>query len=196
MERTAQLYGEQTELRWAGTEWIEEYIGKYAEIYDNLVLHDPGYPSPDELLSLIRIGNITFEGEMAEETEGSNFIKDILLDDNPEPVYLQAWGGTNTIARALKSIEETYKDTPEWADIYASVSAKSVIYIILDQDATYRNYIEPHWPDLQTLYNSSQFGTFAYNWNRVLDPLKEYLRGPWFAEHIKFDHGPLVAEES
>ena len=112
MERTAQLYGEQTELRWAGTEWIEEYIGKYAEIYDNLVLHDPGYPSPDELLSLIRIGNITFEGEMALETEGSNFIKDILLDDNPDPVYLQAWGGTNTIARALKSIEETWKDTP------------------------------------------------------------------------------------
>ena len=193
MPSTAKRYGERTDLRWPGTQWMEEHIGRYAEVYDNLLLHDPGYPSPDHLLSLIRVGNIEFEGEMAKDTEGSDLIKQVLLDDDPAPVYLQIWGGTNTVARALKSIEDTYKDTPEWQDVYARVSAKAVIYAILDQDATYRKYIAPNWPDVKILYNSSQFWSFAYSWTRVVpDELKSYLGGEWFSENIKFNHGPLL----
>jgi hypothetical protein len=193
MPYTERLYGARTNLRWPGTRWMEEEIGRYAEVYPNLLLHDRGYPSPDTLLSLIRVGNIEFEGEMAKDTEGSELIKQVLLDDNPAPVYLQAWGGTNTIARALKSIEDTYRETPEWRDVSARVSAKAVIYIILDQDATYRDYIAPHWPDVTVLYNARQFGTLAYWWPRVVpEPLHPTLQGPWFAEHIRFGHGPLL----
>ena len=45
---------------------------------------------------------------MDRDTPGSDLIKELLLDHDRRPLYLQAWGGTNTIARALKSIEDQY----------------------------------------------------------------------------------------
>ncbi len=193
MPMTARIYGERTDLRWPGTTWMQELIGKYAEVYDNLTIHDASYPSPQYLTSIIRTGNINFEGDMKEATEGSDFIKDILLDDREGPVYVQIWGGTNTLARALLSIEETYKGTKNWEDVYRKVSEKIFIYTILDQDATYNNYVAPNWPDIRVIYNSAQFWSFAYMWPRVVpEELKPYMEGPWFAEHIKFNHGSLL----
>jgi len=172
---------------------MQDLITRYAQVYDSLRLHDPDYPSPDHLLELIRVGNIEFEGEMEKDTEGSEFIRKVLLDENPAPVYLQTWGGTNTVARALKSIEDTYKNTAQWQNVYAKVSAKAIIYAILDQDATYRDYVAPTWPDLRILYNSAQFWSFAYAWPRVVPgELQRYLIGAWYSSNIRFNHGPLL----
>jgi len=73
------------------------------------------------------------------------------------------------------------------------VSAKAIIYTILDQDATYRTYVAPNWPGVKILYNSAQFWSFAYQWTRVVpEPLQAYLGGAWFSENIKLNHGPLL----
>jgi hypothetical protein len=195
MQNTAERYGQRTDLRWPGTDWMQHYIRLYARVYDNLTLHAKGYPPPDYLLSLVKVGNIAFEGEMEKDTEGSDFIKQMLLDDNAAPVYLQIWGGTNTVARALKSIQDQYKDTPEWQSIYRKVSDKAILYAVLDQDATYQKYIAPNWPEVKVLYNSDQFWSFAYLWPKVVpQELQPYLSGKWFAENIKFNHGPLLEE--
>ncbi|HML21740.1 MAG TPA: DUF1593 domain-containing protein [Aggregatilinea sp.] len=194
IESTAERYGERTDLRWAGTEWIDFYLYMYADIYDNLIQHKPDYPSPEYLQSLVKVGNINFEGDMAAPSEGSDWIKDILLDDDPGPVYVMIWGGTNTFARALKSIEEEYAGTDEWDAIYQKVSEKAVIFTILDQDATYQNYIAPNWPDVKVYYDSAQFWSFAYAWPRAVPAeLQTYLNGDWFAEHVKLNHGDLLA---
>jgi hypothetical protein len=191
---TKELYGERTELRWPGTQWMQELIDKYALVYPNLMKHAPGYPEPEKLKQMIKVGNIVFEGEMEQDTEGSDHIRKILLDESTEPVYLQIWGGTNTVARALKSIEEQYKSKPEWPGIKAKVSAKAILYAVLDQDASYKKYVAAHWPDVKVLYNSAQFGNFAYPWPLVVPKeLQPYLRGPWFKENIKFNHGPLLS---
>ena len=193
LPNTAKLYGERTELRWPGTTWMQEYIQKYALVYPNLIKHAEGYPTPEKLLNLVRVGNIDFEGEMDRDTEGSSFIKEILLDNDPGPVYLQIWGGTNTVARALKSIEEEYKNTAEWPAVARKVSDKAIIYAVLDQDATYRNYVAPAWPGIRVLYNADQFWSFAYKWPQVVPAaLKPYLEGEWFAKNIRFGHGPLL----
>ncbi|MFD3000155.1 nucleoside hydrolase-like domain-containing protein [Pontibacter toksunensis] len=194
MQNTAERYGERKDLRWPGTTWMQHHINQYGKVYNNLKQHAAGYPTPDYLLSLVKTGNIEFEGEMEKNTEGSNFIKQILLDDNPSPVYLQIWGGTNTVARALKSIEEEYKGTAKWEDVYKKVSEKAVIYAVLDQDATYQKYIAPNWPQVKVLYNSDQFWSFAYPWPQVVPKeLQPYLGGKWFKENIKYNHGPLLA---
>src|SRR5512139_3223582 len=65
MPMTKRMYGERTDLRWTGTAWIQNLIDKYAVCYPNLQTHDPGYPSPEYLKSIIRVGNIDFEGEMS-----------------------------------------------------------------------------------------------------------------------------------
>ena len=193
MEMTRKLYGERTELRWPGTDWIYNLVDAYAEVYPNLKLHSPDFPDGNYLRSVIRIGNIDFEGEMEKDTEGSDFIKAKLLDDNMEPLYLQVWGGTNTIARALKSIEDQYRNTPQWAAIYKKVCDKAIIYAILDQDATYRKYISVKWKDVKIYYNASQFWCFAYFWkNAAPAHMQPYLEGKFMAPNIIKDHGPLT----
>ena len=193
MPGTARRYGERTDLRWPGTTWMQEFIDKYATVYMNLKEHDGNFPSPDYLRSIVKTGNINFEGDMKEATEGSDFIKQVLLDEKEGPVYVEIWGGTNTLARALKSIEEEYRGTSAWDEIYKKVSDKTFIYTILDQDATYTRYVAPTWPDIRVIYNSSQFWSFAYAWPMVVtDKLKTCMGGKWFAEHIKFNHGSLL----
>ncbi|HEY5824723.1 MAG TPA: nucleoside hydrolase-like domain-containing protein [Cyclobacteriaceae bacterium] len=191
---TKKLYGERTELRWPGTDWMQEFIDKYATVYPNLSKHANGYPSPDYLKSLVKVGNIEFEGEMEKNTAGSEFIKGLLLDDSKEPIYMQIWGGTNTVARALKSIEVEFKNSSQWSTIKKKVSDKAIIYAVLDQDATYQKYVAPNWPDIKVFYNAAQFWNFAYPWPRVVPAqLQPYLRGEWFKENIKFNHGPLLS---
>jgi len=193
MPMTAKMYGAKTDLRWVGTTWMSEMIDKYAKVYPNLVQHDPSYPTPEYLKSVIRVGNIDFEGEMSKDTEGSDFIKKILLDNNDQQVYVQMWGGTNTLARALKSIEDQYKGTPDWSSVYKKVSGKTILYIILDQDATYKKYVAANWPDIKVIYNGKQFWCLAYGGVRTFpDELKPYLSGDWFSRNILHGKGSLL----
>ncbi|MCP9762318.1 DUF1593 domain-containing protein [Lacihabitans soyangensis] len=192
MEMTKKLYGERTELRWPGEQWIYDLVDAYGKVYPNLVKHSKDFPTHQYLRDRIRIGNIDFEGEMEKDTEGSDFIKAKLLDDDTSPLYLQVWGGTNTIARALKSIEIQYKNTPEWDKIYKKVCQKAIIYAILDQDATYKKYIEPNWKDIKVYYNANQFWSFAYFWKRAVpEQLHPYLEGKFMGDIIN-NHGPLL----
>ncbi len=195
MDMTKKIYGAKTSLRWPGTQWITPLLDAYGKIYPNLSLHAEGFPTADHLKSLVKIGNIDFEGEIKKDTEGSEFIKKSLLDDNTSPIYLQVWGGTNTIARALKAIEDQYKNTPEWKKIYAKVCQKAIIYAILDQDATYKKYIAPNWPDIKIYYNASQFWCFAYAWKNAVPPSQHYLfEGNFMANEIIKNHGPLLEQ--
>ncbi|MGB3800353.1 MAG: nucleoside hydrolase-like domain-containing protein [Lewinella sp.] len=194
MEMTRDMYGERTDLRWPGEEWIQEIIRDYAAVYETLQRHAEGYPHPDSLLQMVKVGNITFEGEMDNDTEGSDHIKTVLLDADTSSIYLQVWGGTNTIARALKSIQDTYADSPEWEDIYRRVCDKAIIYAVMDQDATYRDYIAVSWPDIPVLYNTGQFWSLAYDWKRAVpQKLHYWLEGRFMGNHIIQDHGPLTA---
>lgn len=193
MEMTRRIYGENVmDLRWPGTKWIQELLAEYAKIHPNLLLHDKRYPSAEELLQLVKVGNIDFEGEMATRTDGSEWIAQKLLDDDPREIFLQAWGGTNTIARALKSIEEDYSKKRNWKEIKAKVSKKAIIYTIMDQDATYKKYIGPNWPEIRVFYNANQFWCFAYPWKRVVPKSQQpYLEGSFMGPNIINDHGPL-----
>lgn len=195
MEMTKKMYGAIPSLRWPGTEWMDPLIDAYDDVYPKLSQHAEGFPTAETLRSLVKVGNIDFEGEMEKDTDGSDFIKASLLDDNMEPLYLQVWGGTNTIARALKSIEDEYKDTKEWETVYKKVSDKAIVYAILDQDATYRKYIAPNWPDLKIFYNSNQFWCFAYPWKKAVPESQHYLfEGEFMGNEIINDHGPLLKQ--
>ena len=193
MGMTKKLYGEKTDLRWAGVTWMQDLLEAYAKVYPNLSKNAKGFPTASSLKNLIKVGNIDFEGEMDYDTEGSNFIKAKLLDDNLTPLYLQVWGGTNTIARALKSIEDQYKKTEKWQEIYKKVCKKAIIYAILDQDATYKKYISVHWKDVKVYYNSTQFACLAYPWKQQIPTeLHPVLEGKFMGDNIINNHGALT----
>jgi hypothetical protein len=172
---------------WAGTEWISDQIDLYSRVYPFLRQHADGYPTPEFLRSRTYVGNITNVSEMEQDTPGADRIVAVLLDDKPGPVYLQAWGGTNTIAKALTTIQ---KEHPDQID---RVSQKAIIYIILDQDATFRQYIEPNWPKLQVLGSFRQFGVLAFSWRTQIPPAyRVFFERPWLEGQISNYHGVLA----
>ena len=178
--------------RWTGTDWIYNFLDAYEEVYDNLAAHDPAYPTADSLREVTKIGNITDKGEMEEVTEGSEFLKDLFLDDDERTLYVQTWGGTNTTARALKSIEEEYKDTDEWESIQQKINDKLVLYIILDQDESYSDYIAKSWPDITILNDVSNFWHFAYAWQYHSDELNTTLHADWTYKNLIASGSPLM----
>ena len=72
-----------------------------------------------------------------------------MLDDKPGQLFITAWGGQSTIARALKSIQEQYEFTTQWEAIKKKISNKVVLLPSGDQDETYAKYIKPNWPDVE-----------------------------------------------
>ena len=175
---------------WAGDDWAQPYLEAYAKVYPNLVKHDPRYPKPELLQSRTLLGNVKSEGEMDEVTPGSQRIVEVLLDSSDtRPVWLQAWGGTNTIARALKTIEEQHPEK------MAEVAKRIRFYFIWEQDETYQTYIRPHWGkfDIPTII-SDQFLAFAYENQRQAVPqeVQHYFSASWMNQHLR-DRGPLVA---
>lgn len=173
---------------WAGDNWIQPLLKAYGEVQPNLSKHDARYPTVQFLQARTVLGNVKAEGEMDEVTPGSELIVKVLLDESDNrPVWIQAWGGTNTLARALKTIEEQHPDKMQY------VASKLRFFFIWEQDATYQSYIKPHWGkyNIQTII-SDQFWALAYQWKKIQPPqLHEYFESAWMTKHILENHGPL-----
>lgn len=179
--------GKRPGKKWRHVSWLDEQIDAYAEVYSSLKQHDPGYPTPDYLRKQVFVGNISYVGDMDRPTPGSQRIAEVLLDSDPSPVWLQAWGGANTIARALKSIEEKHPHR------IAEVSEKAKLFLIANQDDTCDEYILKKWPDA-LLIQSNAFGAIAYRWQDIMTPKQQkYFDGGWMKVNILKGHGPLCS---
>ena len=149
--------------RWPGTDWMFRVIDDYEKDYPNLCRHSEGYPTPDYLRSITKIGNIGYEGEMEAPTEGSDLIKERILDEDDRKLYLQVWGGTNTIARALLDIQKEYENTPGWKELHKKITDKVVITACGEQDPAYRSYVAEEWPEI-LFVKTLQMKSYAYPW--------------------------------
>lgn len=179
--------------RWAGGDWMWDYLDAYEEVWPNLVAHDPAYPTADVLRSVTCIGNVKAVGDMGEDTDGSELIRRAILADDPRPLWLLAGGGTNTICRALIRIEEDWRGDPRWDEVYARVCDKVRVYMIVTQDDTYRDYLAGTWPDVTMLHCTNIWG-IAFLFNETLLPKDALplMRGSWLKPHL-LDKGPLLA---
>lgn len=170
--------------------WVRDCINLYAKVYPNLRLHDPRYPAPGLLMQKWKVGNVSAIGEDTRRTEGAGLIAKVLLDESdPRPVWVQAWGGCNTIARALRIIEEDHPSR------MADAAAKLRLFLIWEQDETYQSYIRPNWErfDIPTII-SDQFDCMAYIWPKVLpERTRTYFEADWMKANILENHGPLCA---
>lgn len=187
-------YGSMESWRWAeGERFIHDAVEAYEKVYLNLKIHNPDFPTPEELKSKIRFGNIEFDGDISKDSPGSDLIKSLILDDIPGPLFITAWGGGSTIARALKSIQETYENTPEWDGLKEKISDKVILSLSGDQDDTYANYIKPIWPDIETLEPRGGNVGLAYNVQASVKPEYAFYYEPeWVKENIS-SKGPLGA---
>ena len=186
---------DQTVWRWNPDAWMEDKIGLYGDIVSNLRVHDPNFPSEQELLSKVAVGNIDFENDFSKDTPGSDLIKSVLLDADERDVWLQAWGGQNTIARALLAIENQYKGTAQWEAIRAKVIDKAIIATIGNQDNAYADYIGVAWPEIRVYQWGNAFTTWvATARNGNVPEIAQYFRAAWWTENMWRDHGPLLQD--
>jgi len=179
--------------RWAKNErFIDNAVEAYEKVYPNLKVHNPNYPPPALLKSKIRYGNIEFDGDFSKNSAGSDLIKSLMLDDKPGKLFITAWGGQSTIARALKSIEEDYGNTTQWEAIKKKISGKVVLLPSGDQDDTYAKYIKPNWPDIEYRQFSGgpNYGYGAQLRARPADSI--YFTSSWTKENVS-DRGPMGA---
>lgn len=180
-----------TSWRWAKDEhFIDDVVDAYAKVYPNLKVHNSNYPTPEFLKSKIRFGNIEFDGDISKDSPGSDLIKSLMLDDKPGKLFITAWGGQSTIARALKAIQEQYEYTTQWEAIKKKISGKVVLLPSGDQDDTYAKYIKPNWGDIE--YRQFSDGP-NYSYGAQLHAKPEdsvYLTSSWMKENV-LDRGPF-----
>lgn len=183
---------------WSSEKWLEKQIDAYAEVYPNLIVHDPSYPSPNDLKNKVIIGDedsthLVVDANAPKripgqtpvidpskwgDTPGSDLIVKVLLEKDTRPVYIQAWGGGNTAARAF------YKLKTQYPNDYKRAVSKAVMYNIWYQDGA-GSYIEKYHPEVTMVLSHFFSGTWDYGSQRYTKP--------FVAEYLHNDHGPLGA---
>lgn len=175
---------------WSSEPWLAEQLDAYEKVYPNLKVHDAGYPSPDYLRSRVYVGDedpehVVFDGKRCKlalpgakplvdpaawpDTPGSDRIVEVLLEDDPRPVYIQCWGGTNTAAKAFQKLKRDYPND------YERAVSKAVLYCIWYQDAG-GPYIEKYHPLVTILLNHHFSGSWDYGtMTNTTDFVKQYM---------------------
>ncbi len=168
--------------------WLSSQLEHYAQAYPNLSKHAEGYPDPETLKSRCFVGDedpshIVVEGNGMNrypgdtpqidptgwaETPGSKKIVEVLLDKDPRKVYLLAWGGGNTAAKAFQILKDKYS-----AEEYNRAVNKAVMYNIWYQDGA-GNYIETYHPDVTMVVSYGFLGTWAYGALRYSEDFIKY----------------------
>lgn len=174
-----------TSWRWAEDErFIHDIVEAYEKVYPNLKTHHPDYPAPAHLKSKIRYGNIEFDGDYGQDTPGSDLIRELILDDKSGPLFITAWGGGSTIARALKSIQDEFEFTTQWTAMRDKINRKVILLPSGDQDDTFATYIRPTWPDIE-IRQFSQGPNYGYGAQlRATPENAPYLTSQWMKENI------------
>jgi len=184
---------------------IYEIVDAYGKVIDNLLKHEKGYPTHAYIKERIKKGykdfgmNAVGEGK---DSEGSDWIIKIVDKDDPRPVWIPVWGGTNCLAQALWKVKET-RSPRELKEFVKKIR----VYTISDQDNS-GPWIRKTFPDLFYIvspgYEENGGGGYHYaTWvgisgdkfhGRFEGPDFSIVDNPWLDKNIRNNHGPLGAE--
>jgi hypothetical protein len=172
---------------------IHAIIDAYAKVYPNLLKHDPRYPNPKTLAPLVQQGGPEYGMSgvgPGKDTEGSDWIIQVLEQEDERPLWISAWGGVNTLAQALFKLRATVPT----AELDRLV-AKLRVYAISDQDDS-GPWLRKEFPRL--FYIVSPGGDYgAATWSAINSVIpgidNTTISNAWIATHIQEGHGPLGA---
>ncbi len=181
---------------------IKEILNAYQQVQPNLVKHESGYPTYDQLLRVVKRGNpvygMTGVGNN-QDSEGSDWIISVLKQEDPRPVWVTVWGGANCLAQALHKIQRT-----EPRDIAEKLYQKLRVYTISDQDNS-GPWIRENFPNIfyivsPGVWKDNHDGYFYATWagiggerhyNFASGANTEIVDNAWVDENIQQNHGPL-----
>ncbi len=181
---------------------IRRQIDAFEQVRPNLLKHADGFPTADALRRVTKTGQPGFGMDavgFGKSTPGSQLIIEAVDRPDDRPIWVTAWGGSNTLAQALWDVK--YSRTP--AELAAFV-AKLRVYAISDQDDAGR-WLRITFPDLFYVVSPSNVWWSEYykaTWTGISGdrhyqngPMHffELVDNPWLEENIIKDHGPLGA---
>jgi hypothetical protein len=111
---------------------IRKVIDAYAQVEPMLSTHAPGFPAAGALRAVVTTGQPGYGMDAVgpdRMSPGAERIIQAADRDDPRPLWITAWGGTNTLAEALLHVRATR--TPAQLDAFVS---KLRVYAISDQD--------------------------------------------------------------
>ena len=174
-------------------ESILKIIDAYKIALPNLLKHEKGYPSADELKTKVKKGLAVYGmGGVGEgkDSEGSNWIVNVLEKNDDRPLWVSVWGGPNTLAQALWKIKNT-KPAAEAERLYKKLR----VYTISDQDDS-GPWIRKNFRDIFYIVTPGYNYSYA-TWLGIAFPMPgsnaEVVSNNWLAENIQQGHGPLGA---
>ncbi len=173
-------------------ESIERVIRAYGNVQPNLSLHESGFPAEEELYGLVKQGLAEYGMQGVgdgKDSEGSDWIIEVLEEDDQRPLWISVWGGPNTLAQALYKIRET--ETEKEA---GQLISKLRVYTISDQDDS-AIWIRKNFPDLFYIVSPGNYGRATWTGiNQFVAGIdNETISNSWLAENIQQGHGPLGA---
>lgn len=195
------LAGELREYRpfpehWIESLWSNEYAQAWPQLQANAAAAgEPPFPTPAQMIERTFVGNVAFEGDVTEETEGSRVIAQAILDDDPRTLWLLSWGGMNTIVRALMSIAERYRATPEWPAVQQQVYQKVRVMGVADgvgQDNSWLDHGRELFPELIFWRVPYMYGGYVDAKTAQPDTLPLF-KAPWPEQNLTQGNGPLMA---
>lgn len=178
---------------------IRRQISAYAKVWDNLLIHSKNYPRPDNLLKLTVSGQSGYGMESVgagKSTAGSKLIIQAASKNDPRPLWISVWGGTNTLAQALHDARKE-KSEKEMEKLLSKLR----VYTISDQDDAGK-WIRKEFPSLSYIVTPSDSWKEYYKatWTGISGD-RHYKNGPmyhfelvdnpWLTENIIENHGPL-----
>src|SRR5688572_13555851 len=172
-------------------ESIDKILRSYQKVQPNLVQHENGYPTYEQLTAKVKKGlpvyGMAGVGD-GKDSEGSEWIIQALEKADDRPLWIPVWGGTNCLAQALWKIQKTKKPAEAKA-----LYNKLRIYTISDQDDS-GPWIRKNFSNI--FYIASPGYTYGYaTWLGIAYPFagsnKDVTSNAWLAENIQQGHGPL-----
>ena len=176
------------------TEVIHECIDAYDKVRDNLLLHDSEYPTAEYLHQVTVTGNagygmssVGFRG-----SKGADLIIKAVDEDDPRPVWLLAWGGANTIAQAIWTVQHQRS-----AEELKKFISKIRVYDLAGQDDA-GAWIANTFPELFYIrnvlaYKGMSFRFSSTDWKHTRGGDESVVTREWVKEHIQQGHGALGA---
>ncbi|KAF2019852.1 DUF1593-domain-containing protein [Aaosphaeria arxii CBS 175.79] len=182
-------------------EQIHSLVDTYASVYSNLQSHSPGhgFPTPSYLHSVIASGPKTYGLQAINSSsqplsEGAKLLISA-VDRSSEPLYIQMWGGANTLAEALSYLSQTISPTQ-----LSTFTSKLRVYSISDQDDA-GPWLRAHFPSIRWIASRHAFNRYALSaWVGMSSPYID-VGGPnqslvsddWIRDNVQ-SVGPLGAE--
>ncbi|MBE0658505.1 MAG: DUF1593 domain-containing protein [Bryobacteraceae bacterium] len=183
------------------SESIRKLVRAYGQVRENLLKHEPGYPTEQYLLSIVRDGKAALGmagvGE-GMDSPGSERIIEVVDRNDPRPVWVTVWGGPNCLAQALWKVRATR--SPEDVEKFV---AKIRVYTISDQDDS-GPWIRRSFPSLFYVVSPGMGSLGAYHhatWSAISGDIFHgrfaggdfsIVDNPWLDKHVRAK-GPLGA---